>query len=92
MGSKYSSEFRKDALVVCERDGVKSASEKLGVPTKALYQWRREERLSRGESVLKGLQPGESAEQGFKRLERELAEQREATYILRKALGFMAGQ
>jgi len=91
MGSKYSKEFRKDALRVCEREGVKSASEKLGVPVKALYEWRRDERLERGESP-NGLLPGETPEQGFKRLERECGELREANYILKKAMGFMVGR
>ena len=87
MGSKYSKEFRRDALRLCEREGVREASEKLGVPLKSLYAWRREERHERGEAP-KGLRPGETPEQGFKRLERELAELQEANYILKKAMGF----
>jgi len=59
MGSKYSKEFRRDALKLCERESVREASEKLGVPIKALYTWRRTERLERGET-LKGLHPGET--------------------------------
>ncbi len=91
MGSKYSKEFRRDALRMCEREGVRGASEKLGVPQKALYAWRREERLERGEAP-RGLHPGETPEQGFKRLERENEELREANYILKKAMGFMVGR
>ena len=91
MGSKYSKEFKADALRLCDREGVKGASEKLGIATKALYGWRREERLERGEAP-KGLRPGESTEQGFKRLERENAELREANHILKKAMGFMVGR
>ena len=77
MGSKYSKEFRRDALRLCEREGVRETSENLGVPLKSLYAWRREERLERGEAP-KGLRPGETPEQGFRRLERELAELQEA--------------
>jgi transposase len=91
MGRKYSEEFKRDALRLCEREGVKDVSEKLGVPQKALYTWRREERLERGEAP-KGLRPGETTEQGFKRLERENEELREANYILKKAMGFMVGR
>jgi len=91
MGSKYSKEFRRDALKLCERESVREASEKLGVPIKALYTWRRTERLERGEAP-KGLYPGETAEQGYKRLERENEELREANYILKKAMGFMVGR
>lgn len=89
--SKYSKEFKRDALRLCEREGVREASEKLGVPQKALYTWRREERLEHGEAP-KGLRPGETPEQGFKRLEREVEELREANYILKKAMGFMVGR
>jgi len=91
MGARYSKEFRQDALALCERESVKAASEKLGIPTKSLYLWRRAERLERGEKP-KGLLPGETMEQGFKRQERELSELREANQILKKALGFMAGR
>lgn len=89
--TKYSKEFKRDALRLCEREGVREAGEKLGVPIKALYTWRREERLERGEAP-KGLRPGETPEQGFKRLEREVEELREANYILKKAMGFMVGR
>ena len=59
---------------------------------KALYTWKREDRLERGELSLKGLRPGETAEQGYRRLERENEELREANYILKKAMGFMVGR
>jgi transposase len=91
MGSKYSKEFKRDAVRLCQRESVKIASEKLGVPLKALYTWQREERLERGEAPT-GLRPGETTEQGFKRLEREVDELREANYILKKAMGFMVGR
>ena len=91
MGSKYTVEFKRDAVRLCDLEGVASASEKLGVPLKSLYAWRREERLERGEAP-RGLHPGETAEQGFKRLERENAELREANHILKKAMGFMVGR
>ncbi len=91
MGRKYSKEFKQDALRLCEREGVRETGETLGVPVRALYLWRREERLERGEAP-KGLRPGETPEQGITRLERENAELREANYILKKAMGFMAGR
>jgi len=55
-----------------------------------VYNWRRAERLARGE--IRGVQPGETPEQAITRLTRELQELHEANYILRKALGFMAGR
>ena len=49
MGSKYSKEFREEALRLCEREGVVAASQKLGVSGKALYAWQRAARLEREE-------------------------------------------
>ena len=91
MASKYTKEFRQDALKICERESVKAASEKLGVSVKALYRWRQEARLERGETP-KGLHPGESLEQGFNRITREMDELLEANNILKKAMGFLVGQ
>ena len=55
-----------------------------------MYNWRREERLKKGE--VRGVQQGETPEQAVERLVRENKKLHEANYILRKALGFMAGR
>lgn len=81
--SKYSEEFKREALRICEQQGVRTASDKLGIPIKTMYLWQRAERLGRG-MPLKGLKPGETAEEGIKRLEREIDELREANHILKK--------
>jgi transposase len=91
MGSKYTEEFKREALRVCEQRGVRETSEKLGIPIKTLYLWQRNERLGQGKP-LKGLKPGETAEEGFKRLEHEIDELREANHILKKAMGFLVGR
>ncbi|MCI1955833.1 MAG: transposase [Oscillospiraceae bacterium] len=89
MVKKYSQEFRDDAMKLVSEIGVRKTSEKLDVSPKTLYAWQRKEQLSRGIAI-KGLRPGESPEDGMKRLERENTEPREANSILKKALGFMA--
>lgn len=89
MVKKYNEEFRHDALKLASEIGVRQASEKLDISTKTLYHWQRVDRLEHGITV-KGLHPGESLEEGMKRLEKENAELREANLILKKALGFMA--
>jgi transposase len=89
MVKKYSREFREDALKMASEIGVRKTSEKLDVLPKTLYMWQRKERLSRGIAI-KELRPGESPEDGMKRLEKEIAELREANSVLKKALGFMA--
>jgi transposase-like protein len=91
MGSKYTDNFKREALRVCEQHGVLGTNEKLGVPIKTLYPWQRTELLGRGKP-LKGLKPGETAEEGFKRVEREIDELREANHILKKAMGFLVGR
>jgi len=91
MGTKYTKEFKRDAIRLSEREGIKEASEKLGLPKRALYEWRREERLEHGVAPA-GLLPGETIEQGFKRQGKELDELREANYILKKAMGFFVGR
>lgn len=91
MGSKYSKEFKHDALRLAEREGVAAASERLGISKRQIYDWRRTEQLKTIRPP-KGLQAGETIEEGYNRLEKQYAELAEANYILRKALGFLAGQ
>lgn len=91
MKSKYSKEFREDALRLAEREGVAAAGEKLGIPKRYIYDWRRSRRLTAVRPP-KGLKAGESLEEGYRRQEKEIAELSEANYILKKALGFFVGQ
>jgi len=88
---KYSKEFKEDALRIAKREGVSEAREKLGLKKTQIYDWRRNQRESQGIQP-KGLKPGETIEEGFKRLERENAELNEANTILKKAMGFLVGR
>jgi len=89
--SKYSKEFREDALRLAEREGVQYASATLGITKGNIYDWRRTRRLDKVRAP-KGLKPGESVEDGFQRLEKENDELREANLILKKAMGFLVGR
>ncbi len=90
MVQKCDEEFRANALKLAEEIGVSTASKRLGISTKNLYNWRRSERLKNGQPH--GAYPGETPEQTIKRLLAENKELHEANDILRKALGFMAGR
>lgn len=91
MGTKYSKEFKEDALRLASVEGVASASEKLGVAKRQIYDWRRDERLA-NVRVPRGLKSGETLEECCHRLEKECDELREANYILKKAMGFLVGR
>ena len=90
MGRKYTEEYKADVLKLADELGVSAACRRLGISTKTVYSWRRAERLASSE--IRGVQPGETPEQAIARLTHELQELHEANYILRKALGFMAGR
>ena len=92
MNKKFTDEFKKDAVRLANEIGPKAAADKLDVKIKSIYTWRKAERISSGQSSIKGLLPGETAEAGFKRLEKEANELRQANEVLRKALGFMAAR
>jgi transposase len=89
--TKYSAEFKEDAIRLSERETPTKAAERLGILVKYIYLWRRNKRLKKSKPI-KGLKEGETLEQGFARLEKEMAELAEANYILRKAMGFLAGR
>ena len=90
MGRKYTEEYKADVLKLADEIGVSTACQRLGISTKTVYSWRRAGRLARGE--IRGVEPGETPEQAVARFTRENKELHETNYILRKALGFMAGR
>ena len=48
MGQKYSAEYKEDVVKLADEIGVSAASEQLGLSTKTVYNWRREERRAAG--------------------------------------------
>ena len=89
MNRKFTDEFKKDAVRLANEIGAQEAADKLDVKIKNIYTWRKAERVANGQVSLKGLLPGETAEQAIKRLEKEANELRQANEVLRKALGYI---
>lgn len=83
MNSKWSKEFKENAIKLAEKEGVLSASEKKGVLKRQIYDWRREGWLATVRPP-KGFKTGESVEIYCERLEREIAEISEGNMILKK--------
>ena len=74
MNREYTDEFKKDAVKLANEIGCQAAADKLDINIKNLYTWRKAERIASGGSDIKGLLPGETLEQGFKRLQKEANE------------------
>ena len=85
MTTKYSEEFKDEALALARETSVSNASAKLGVSTKAIYGWRQQRRLSETPETVVG-----DLETQNRQLRRENEELRQANTILKKALGFFA--
>ena len=87
--SKYSREFKEEALKLSDEIGVKKAASQLGLPYYTLADWRNRTRDRITGQPKKELSMTEQ-EIRIRELERENAELKEANEILKDALGFFA--
>lgn len=85
--SKYSKEFKAEAIRLSDEIGSKKAAEQLGIPYYTLADWR-----NNSKHKPKEITPMSDAELRARclELERENAELKEANNILKDALGFFA--
>ena len=86
--TKYSKEFKKEAIRLSDEIGNKKAAAQLGIPYYTLADWR-------NHSKHKPKEPGAELNEmemkiRYRELERENAELRQANEILKDALGFFA--
>jgi len=92
--SKYSKEFKVEALKLSDEIGIKSAASQLGLPYYTLADWRNRNRnsiLGIPEEKKPNKEMNETEREiRIKELERENAELRNANEILKDALGFFA--
>ena len=83
--SKYSKEFKEEAIRLSDEIGNKKAAAQLGIPYYTLADWRNKSKHTASPQL-----SGTELEIHVKELERECAELRRANEILKDALGFFA--
>lgn len=88
--TKYSREFKEEALKLSDEIGVKTAALQLGVPYYTLADWRGRcrERIMNGDKPAGKKAGATEQEARIRELERENAELKTANEILKEALGF----
>lgn len=85
--SKYSKEFKEEAIRLSDEIGSKKAAAQLGIPYYTLADWRNNSKHKPKDAVTLS---EEELRQRNRELERENSELREANNILKDALGFFA--
>jgi len=88
MGKRYSPEFKREAVKLCEEKGVYYVHEELGVSTKSLYEWI-EKSQSTGDSSISSSQ---ELIMQIKTQAQEIARLKEERDILKKAAIFFANE
>ena len=83
--TRYSKEFREQALKLSDEIGVKKASEQLGVLYGTLAYWRKNKKRKEQPEPVSDTSPISERE---KQLLKENKELKEANEILKEALGF----
>ena len=85
--TKYSKEFKEEALKLSDEIGVKKAAEQLGLQYYTLVDWRKLRKLKIKNKVVF---TEDEASRRISELERENRELKQANDILKDALGFFA--
>lgn len=81
----YSEEFKKQAVLRCEQEGVGAAARDLGLEPNMLYAWRRKAKAAGQISDEQRLTQAENA-----RLKREMGRLEEENAFLKKAAAYFA--
>ena len=86
--TKYSEEFKREAMRLSDEIGSKKAAAQLGIPYYTLADWRNHSKHKPKEPELKLSE--EEMRIRYSKLEKEVAELRQVNEILKDALGFFA--
>lgn len=90
---KYSAEFKREAVRMCQERPVLEVAEALGVHNSTLYDWEKEllqEKKDNEERALTGGASRRELEEENKRLKREVENLKEEAEILKKASAYFA--
>ena len=85
--TRFSDEFKRQALLQAVKDGVPEAARSLGLQPAQLYAWRAKAQQQGQDAEIQRLQQSETA-----RLKRELARLEEENAFLKKAAAYFAKQ
>ncbi len=85
--NRYSPEFKQQALIQADRDGVPAAAKNLGLQESQLYGWRLKAKQEGQSNEEQKLQQSEHA-----RLKREVVRLEEENAFLKKAAAYFAKQ
>ena len=85
--TKYSKEFKEEALMLSDESGVKKEAEQLGLQYYTLADWRKLRKLKIKNKVVF---TEDEASRRISELERENRELKQVNDILKDALGFFA--
>lgn len=85
--SKYSDDFKSQAVRLAEEIGQSKASRQLGLPPGMLHYWRKKHVVKKKMSAK---EQAEADRQELERLRKENAEQKQVILILKKAAAFFS--
>lgn len=83
--SKYTEEYKREAVALADKVGTTKACEELNITSASLYSWRQKLEYQASKSTREQAKDTEIA-----KLKRELAEQNEELAILKKAATYFA--
>ena len=90
--SRYTAEFKEQALELASEQGFSQASRGLGVSLSTLHAWRAGMRKKAEEKPLEktSVETSEALREEIKQLRKELEEQKKVNIILKKAAAFFS--
>jgi transposase-like protein len=83
--TRYTAEFKSDAIALAEKIGVSQAAKDLGIAENRIYHWRKAAKEAAEQGIKAFPGNGNPRDEELARLRKENAELREVNEILKKA-------